>query len=109
MKIVVKEPGQEPEIREVKKLGLETFQGLVGGYIENVYLENGLILVANEEGLLIGLPANIRNPHPFVTLPIVGTVVGTAMTEESDTRSLTDDEADALCLVLQELSISEAA
>lgn len=37
---------------------LGELQGFVGGYIEIVYLEGGGIMVANEEGLLEGLPIN---------------------------------------------------
>lgn len=38
--------------------GLEPMQSLVGGYIENVTLEEGVGLICNEEGKLKGLPAN---------------------------------------------------
>ncbi|HPD89014.1 MAG TPA: DUF3846 domain-containing protein [Oscillospiraceae bacterium] len=37
---------------------LEAMQELVGGYIETVTLEDGLILVCNEEGRMNGLPPN---------------------------------------------------
>lgn len=38
---------------------LERMQKLVGGYIEFVYRhDKGVILVCNEEGLLLDLPAN---------------------------------------------------
>lgn len=34
----------------------ETMKEIVGGYIEPVYLPNGIILIVNEEGKLMGLP-----------------------------------------------------
>ena len=37
---------------------LEELQKLVGGYIENVYLDDGRIMVLNEEGKLEGLAVN---------------------------------------------------
>ena len=39
---------------------LETLQGIVGGLIEVVHLPGGRMLVVNEEGLILGLPANPR-------------------------------------------------
>ncbi len=38
--------------------GLESMQELVGGYIENVTLEEGVGLICNEEGQLLGLAPN---------------------------------------------------
>lgn len=35
---------------------LESLQKLVGGFIEVVYLPNGMVLVCNEEGMIHGLP-----------------------------------------------------
>jgi len=40
--------------------GLQAMQDLVGGYIENVTLEDGVGLICNEEGKLKGLPMNRR-------------------------------------------------
>ena len=41
------------------KYDLETMQGIVGGYIETVYLPDATVYV-NEEGHLLGLPSNER-------------------------------------------------
>lgn len=63
---------------------LEELQELVGGYIENVYLDDGRIMVVNEEGKFYGLPLNKKATDlaDAVILPwdeIVGdAVVGTA-------------------------------
>ena len=41
-----------------KDFSLEEMQAIVGGYIEIVYLDNGQIMVVNEEGKINGLPLN---------------------------------------------------
>ncbi|MDR1950708.1 MAG: DUF3846 domain-containing protein [Bacteroidales bacterium] len=42
-----------------KNFSLEEMQSIVGGLIELVYLDNGKIMVINEEGKLIDLPINV--------------------------------------------------
>lgn len=37
---------------------LEAMQAFVGGYIETVTLEDGRVIVCNEEGVILGLPMN---------------------------------------------------
>ena len=49
----------DPKVMDIEK-GLEPMQSLVGGYIENVTLEDGVGLICNEEGKLKGLPMNRR-------------------------------------------------
>jgi hypothetical protein len=43
-----------------KHFSLKELKKIVGGYIENVYLNNGDIMIVNEEGKLDGLPLNIK-------------------------------------------------
>ena len=57
MRVVIKKPGKMAEARDVANT-LESFQSLVGGYIETVYLTNHLIMIVNEEGKLLDLPNN---------------------------------------------------
>jgi hypothetical protein len=47
----------EPKVMDIAA-GLDPMQSLVGGYIENVTLEEGVGLICNEEGKLKGLPLN---------------------------------------------------
>lgn len=110
--IVIKKVGADPEIVKTDNLSLESFQEIVGGYIENVYLHEArstnedrvLALVVNEEGLLLGLPPNIRHPgHP--QYPITGDIVACAYDAEGLTRCLTDVEARAIARTLRELSL----
>ena len=51
------EPGKAPEEVTMPNT-LEAFQSAVGGYIETLELDSGAVLVCNEEGKLMGLPAN---------------------------------------------------
>lgn len=51
------EPGKAPEEVTMPNT-LEAFQSAVGGYIETLWLDSGAVLICNEEGKLMGLPAN---------------------------------------------------
>ena len=74
---------------------LHDLQALVGGLIEPVYLEEftqaGIILLANEEGLLAGLDPN-ENLYPYF---LVGPVIAVAHTDE-DFIGLYDDQIEFL-------------
>jgi hypothetical protein len=62
MRIIVCEPGKQPEVREAGKMDLETMQGLVGGNIECVGVGVGVDLWFHEEGRLRRLPFNRNVP-----------------------------------------------
>lgn len=55
--VCIKNPGADPYV-DVVENSLETFQQLVGGYIESYTIAEDLTLLCNEEGLLMGLPYN---------------------------------------------------
>lgn len=58
MRILVVEPERRPEPREIDG-SLKTMQGIVGGLIQPVYpFDEPIALICNEEGKLMGLPAN---------------------------------------------------
>ena len=58
MRVVLCEPGKLARIAYIKP-GLESMQGIVGGYIEPYYgFEEEVCIVCNEEGKINGLPAN---------------------------------------------------
>jgi hypothetical protein len=77
MATIIKVDGSE------EKLGtttLESFQEAVGGYIESIRLDDGRVMLVNEEGLVEGLPVNHRamdflSRYGKLTQPIVGNVV----------------------------------
>lgn len=70
-----------------KDFQLEEMQAVVNGYIEVVYLDDGLIMVVNEEGKLNGLAINwnatklYRKSHPWSNDIIVGDVLVCDYTE----------------------------
>lgn len=58
MKILICEPHKRPYVKEIEHT-LENLQQVVGGYIQALYpFEEEVAIVANEEGLLIGLEPN---------------------------------------------------
>ena len=71
---VIKRPGEDAEVETIENT-LKTFQNLVGGYIECVTIEPGLIAVVDEEGLLKGYSFNMKlGIHQiFGTIVFVGT------------------------------------
>ena len=57
IKCLVVEPGEKPTVKVIENT-LEAKQEIVGGLIELVQLSDTADLICNEEGKLIGLPAN---------------------------------------------------
>ena len=59
MLILRKEPGKEPEVKQVKN-ELEALQNEVGGYIECVtQMQEGVVVICDEEGRCKDKPYNI--------------------------------------------------
>ena len=79
MKVIIKRPcdqfGEEATIPNT----LKALQETVGGYIETVTLDNGLVLICNEEGKIRDMPYNftLRRIHGIIPIhnPIFGTVI----------------------------------
>lgn len=57
MRIILYEVGKEPVVKEIAN-ELNPMKQIVGGWIETFSQPDGIILVCNEEGKLIGLPMN---------------------------------------------------
>lgn len=55
--VLIINTGEPPVVKEVPS-SLESFQTIVGGYIEAVYLAPELIMYVNEEGMYKQLPHN---------------------------------------------------
>ena len=78
IRVMVKEPGEKWQRREVDNT-LRTFQGLVGGHIETVTVTpDRLVLIVNEEGKLQELPENVLFRNDW----LVGTVVAVGVAGE---------------------------
>ena len=56
MKVIIKEPGKKPELRDIENT-LETLQKLVGGYIET-HTRKDYVLICNEEGRIRHMEPN---------------------------------------------------
>lgn len=85
-------PGQAPQVAEIGTK-LEDLQKEVGGYIEFVDLEDGVSAVANEEGLIHGLPFNRVLRGSYGETPVVGNFVVVGIDgAEGDTVGLTDKQ-----------------
>ena len=87
MRVVYVEPNREPFETEILP-DLEHLQKAVDGYIEAVYLDDGTIVVANEESKLRGMEGNRRIGQTIIAGPFF--VCGEG---GDDFCSLTDEEA----------------
>lgn len=70
MKVIIKQPGKEPEVAEIENT-LPALQQVVGGYIETVTLAADCCIICNEEGRLEGLPYNLT----FCGVSFVGPIL----------------------------------
>jgi hypothetical protein len=93
--IIVVEPGKQPEVTKIKN-ELKPMQEIVGGYIETVGLGGNIILICNEEGLLMNLPANRK----VAGNSIVGTFFITKADGE-DFTSLTKTEINIIMQLIE--------
>jgi hypothetical protein len=99
------------QIHDVSELDeYEFLSGVVGGYIQSVFLDNEMreiSLWCNEEGKLVGLPLNavataIWEESYGATDIIVGDVVLTGLADdEGDTLGLSDDDVAKLSRICQ--------
>ena len=87
MRVVYVEPNR-PAFETAILHDLEHMQKAVDGYIEPVYLEDGLVVVGNEEAKLRGMPGNRHIGDIIMAGPF--SVCGEAY---EDFCSLTDEEA----------------
>ena len=94
IRVLVKEPGKEAELREMPNT-LKALQSAVGGYIETVTFAEDCTLVVNEEGKLKGLPMNFR----IFGDVIAGTAVLAGVNGE-EFCSLTDEQVQRIKIML---------
>ena len=76
--VVIKEPGQAPKVEPLFDNTLESFQKTVGGWIEAVTLSEDLVIICNEEGRLMDMPANVT----VAGCEFVGTVIAVGVNGE---------------------------
>lgn len=85
MKVIVKEVGKNPEVREIEN-DLKVLNQLVGGYIEVVRVDDDILLICNEEGKIQGLPLNFSMGYDA----IAGTAVFVSFDGKEDFTDLND-------------------
>lgn len=87
--------GQPPETKTIDG-SLEGLQKIVGGYIELVTIEPGVVAVMNEDGRMLGLPVNrIVARTDGRCYDLVGDVVLVGVDADGATASLSEDDAQA--------------
>ena len=90
IKVIVKEPYKDPEIKTVES-SLKTWQEIVGGYIETIPFPGikGAVIILNEEGKLDALDGNFWVPHydDFIVGSVA--IVGSG---DDDFESLSDNQ-----------------
>jgi len=87
MRVVIAEPGNPAEVREISS-DMETLQKLVGGYVECLPCV-GYDVMFNEEGIRLNLAAN----RVVMGNLIVGTIVVTKHDRAGDPIALDEQEA----------------
>ena len=95
MKVVVKEPSQKGEVMEIEN-NLASYQKIVGGYIEVIYLNNyckDLLVIANDESKLLGMDYNFS--HSLYDY-IAGPCIFISDDNEGDFTNLTDKQINFL-------------
>lgn len=72
--VIIKEVGK-PSKRKTIDNALKAMQDIVGGQVEAVTLTNNIVLLANGDGIPLGLPYNCEfmRHHIFGTMILVGT------------------------------------
>lgn len=93
LKAIVKEPGKEPEEFIVAD-DYKELKGVVGGHLESVTVEEGLVVLCDEEGRLNGKPYNCW----FDGINFRGTIVVLGSKGENfDNCPITLDEFREMC------------
>lgn len=103
IKVIIKRPDEQfGHVCNISD-SLKNLQATVGGYIETVTLDNGVVLICNEEGMIRNLPYNftlrrlINHGVLYGSNPIFGTVIACgANGDEFDDIPIDFDEWKAL-------------
>lgn len=104
--VIIKQPGENPEVVANFDNSLKGYQKAVDGYIETIRfpgMEDQMDIILNDEGKLRGLEPNIVIPEYKDV--VVGTIIVVGVTPDLDWRSLTQDEIDYATDYLRKYSI----
>lgn len=81
--IVIPADANQPIRKETVEPKLKPLQEILGGYIEQVPVGDGVVLLANEDGLPLDLPVNER-ASALVQSHLVGNIVLCGIADGSD-------------------------
>jgi hypothetical protein len=98
IKVGIKRVNEELKLVEIED-NLQSYQKIVGGYIEVVYMDAGYIMICNEEGKFENLPVNFVLEHDY----IVGDVFF-AKQDREDFGTLTEFDIGYLKQYVKEVS-----
>lgn len=63
--VAVKMVGEELKLMDIED-SMESYQEIVGGHFECVFLEYKYVMICNEDGRRLGLPVNFRTKYDAV-------------------------------------------
>lgn len=77
VRVIIKKPGDKVGVPTHIVPSLKRLQEIVGGYIEYITVQKGLVILCNEEGKILGLDPNFNISDGLGTLIdiVVGTVI----------------------------------
>lgn len=96
MRVLVVESEQRPEEKEIED-SLTAMQAIVGGLIQPIYFDDSVVLVCNEDGKFMDLPANrgLRDKNGQLCDVIFGTFFLCGAPADSDHfTSLTPEQVE---------------
>lgn len=101
LKILFKKVGQEPKVKFIDNT-LKAKQKLVGGLIEVISFKDDTLIICNEEGKFLDLPANTIFDMDYIAGDYF--VVGDDF-ENADFKSLTDEQIKNILPIINENSV----
>lgn len=95
IKILIKHPKSDALVAYLNNDDLPAMQKIVGGYIETMrpFADDKIVVVCNEDGKRLGLPANLlMEAGIYGTDIVVGTIFVAAFNGAGDFVALTDEQ-----------------
>lgn len=89
-----KRVGEKPEPIVLPK-SVQTFQELVGGYVEPIHLGEGVYMLCNEDGKLLGLEPNFSIGQELI--------VGNVLFVSSDGQDFTSLTTEQINMIIRKL------
>ena len=104
IKVIVKRPDEKVGHIEEIENELESFQDIVEGYIEEVFLSSSLVFICNEEGKINGLPYNRDIGHDIIAGNFI---IISSDVENGEDKSLSDKQIEKYKKIFNDKSIED--